>query len=333
MPANKNQIRRIQTILKMMRQNRYPNYTSFLRELREQDVAGSVRKISGKTFSRDIADLRDEYGAPILYDASRKGFYLANPEWYNEELMIEPFEMRSALLGERVASGIFPEPMRGEISRAIGALLMKNETGMAEGVELENFQVLCPGNLPPVAPDIFLTAYNAWEQHKYVRLVYRSAQNHVAEKLFAPHVFAWNGGSWYLKGQLLRDDETHYDPPKVQVLALHRIERAELLAAVFSPDPSILKGVKDGGLFDFAKIPEVDLQILAPCDHSFAASYADKIVERGEGYIRIVLKDLPEYEAVRIVFSTMGNVRILGPQSLRDTVRGAAEKLLRNLDG
>ena len=32
MPANKNQIRRIQTLLKMMRQNRYPNYTFYKRD-------------------------------------------------------------------------------------------------------------------------------------------------------------------------------------------------------------------------------------------------------------------------------------------------------------
>ena len=77
MPANKNQIRRIQTLLKMMRQNRYPNYTSFIREMKNQDIAG-IYNISAKTFQRDVADLRDEYGAPIHYDASRKGFYLSN---------------------------------------------------------------------------------------------------------------------------------------------------------------------------------------------------------------------------------------------------------------
>ena len=160
MPANKNQIRRIQTILKMMRQNRYPNFTSFMKEMKTQDAAGAY-ELSSKTFSRDIADLRDEYGAPVHYDASRKGFYLTNTEWYNEDLMVEPFEMKAALLGERVADGIFPEPMRGEISKAIGALLMKNESGMAEGVELENFQVICPDSLPKVSPDIFLAAYSA----------------------------------------------------------------------------------------------------------------------------------------------------------------------------
>ncbi|MBE6373516.1 MAG: hypothetical protein E7055_15785, partial [Lentisphaerae bacterium] len=85
MPMNKNQIRRIQTILKMMRQNRYPNYNSFCHEMKNQDPAGTFN-LSSKTFSRDIADLRDEYGAPVKYDASRKGFYLTNTEWYNEDL-------------------------------------------------------------------------------------------------------------------------------------------------------------------------------------------------------------------------------------------------------
>jgi len=329
MPANKNQIRRIQTILKMMRQCRYPNFTSFMKEMRNQDPAGAY-ELSSKTFSRDIADLRDEYGAPVHYDASRKGFYLTNTEWYNEDLMVEPFEMKAALLGERVADGIFPEPLKGEISKAISALLMKNETGMAEGVELENFQVLCPENLPKVRPEIFLTAYNAWEQRKYLKLIYRSAKNHVSEKLFEPHIFAWNGGCWYLKGRLQMDDEIRYDPPKLQVLALHRIEQAEIRKGQFWPEPSILKGVKESGLFDFDKIPEVELEILHPFDQVMAAGFAEKITERGDGFIRVLLKDIPRYEAMQIILSTWGNVRVLAPDTLRERTCKIANKLLRN---
>ena len=332
MPASKNQIRRIQTILKMMRQNRYPNFTSFMKEMKNQDLAGAFN-LSSKTFSRDIADLRDEYGAPVRYDPSRKGFYLTNTEWYNEDLMVEPFEMKSALLSERVAAGIFPEPMRSEIGKAVGALLMKNETGMAEGVELDNFQVLCPENLPKIKPEIFLTAYNAWEQRKYLKLTYRSAKSHVAEKLFEPHVFAWSGGCWYLKGKLQQDDDKSYDPPRIQVLALHRIEKAEIIADThFWPEPSILKGIKESGLFDFEKYPEVTLEILHPFDAALEDGFADKITERGDGYIRVVLKNIPKYAAVQTVFSTWGNVRILGPQALKDKVRKIAEKLLKNLD-
>ena len=201
---------------------------------------------------------------------------------------------------------------------------------MAEGAELENFQVLCPDNLPKVRPDIFLASYNAWEQHKCLKLGYRSARNHVSEKLFEPHIFAWNGGCWYLKGKLLQDNDRSYDPPKIQVLALHRIEQAEILQAHFWPEPSILESVRNSGLFDFDKIPEVELEILDPFDLAMAPGFAEKIIDRGDGFIRIRLKDIPKYEAVQIILSTWGNVRVLAPESLKERIRKIANKLLRN---
>ena len=331
MPVNRNKIRRFQTLLSMMRRSLLTNYTTFLKEMCRQDSLGEY-KLSHRTFLRDIKELQEGYHAPIEFDQVQHGYFLQNPEWYNEELMVEPFEMRSALLGERVASSILPDPMRGEITRAINALLMKNESGMAEGVELDTFQIFCPENMPRVRPDIFLTAYSAWEEHRYLRLTYRSAKNRVSEKLFEPHIFAWLAGCWYLKGRLLRDDETHYDPPMVQVLALHRIGRIELPGGTFDPAPAILKTVKESGLFDFEKIPEVRLEIRGPFAVSLADNFADKIIERGEGYIRILLKNIPEYEALQIIFSTRGNVRVLAPDPLRETVRAAARKLLENLD-
>ena len=331
MPANKNQIRRMQTILKMMRQNRYPNYTSFMREMRNQDAAGAF-KLSSKTFSRDIADLRDEYRAPIHYDTCRKGFYLSNTEWYNEDLMIEPFEMKAAILGEKVAKELFPEPMRGEIEKAVSSLLMRNESGMAEGVDMESFQVLSPEGLPKIAPDIFLTAYNAWEQHKKLKLVYRSSKNRVSEKVFEPHVFAWNGGFWYLKGKLTRDDDTRYDEPKVQVLALHRIERAEILKNEFSTDPAILKGVRESGLFDFAEYPEVDIEFFAPFAKPMEERYSDKIVARGEDSVRIKLSGLNEYEAVQLVLGVCGNARVYAPDRLKVYLRRIAAKIVDHLE-
>jgi len=142
MPVNRNKIRRFQTLLSMMRRSLLTNYTTFLKEMCRQDSLGEY-KLSHRTFLRDIKELQEGYHAPIEFDQVQHGYFLRNPEWYNEELMVEPFEMRSALLGERVASSILPDPMRGEITRAISALLMKNESGMAEGVELDTFRY-CP---------------------------------------------------------------------------------------------------------------------------------------------------------------------------------------------
>lgn len=330
MPANKNQIRRIQTILKMMRQNRYPNYTSFIKEMKNQDIAGAY-KLSSKTFQRDIADLRDEYGAPVRYDASRKGFYLANIDWYNEDLMVEPFEMKAALLGERVASGILPEPLRSEMNKAVSALLMKNENGMAEQAELECFQILCPEHLPQVNPDIFLTCYNAWEQRKYLLLRYRSVKGHSSEKLFEPHVFAWNGGCWYLKGKLLRNNEERFEEPPVQVLALHRIETAEMREGTFIPAPEILKSIKEEGLFDFQKLPDVEVEFFKPFDQAMYEKYINTpgaVIERKAESVVILLHNLTEYEAAQLVLSTCGNAKVHHPPELKLYMRRIANKIL-----
>ncbi len=334
MPANKNQIRRIQTILMMMRQKRYPNYKSFMKEMKTLDPAG-VYELSSKTFQRDIADLRDEYGAPVCYDASRKGFYLSNPDWYNEELMVEPFEMKAALLSERVASGILPAPLRGEINKAVSALLMKNESGMAEGVELESFQVLPPEHLPQVDPNIFLTCYNAWEQRKYLSLKYSSVKKNCSEKLFEPHVFAWNGGCWYLKGKLLKNDDVSYEEPRIQVLALHRITEAELLDGHFFPAPEILKAVKEKGLFNFETLLDVELEFFPPFDLPMFEKYSNSpgaVKERKKDSVVIHLKNLTEYEAAQLVLNACGNAKIHEPEELKVYVRRIANKILDHLN-
>jgi predicted DNA-binding transcriptional regulator YafY len=317
----------------MMRQNRYPNYTSFIKEMKDQDIAGAY-KLSSKTFQRDIADLRDEYGAPVRYDASRKGFYLANVDWYNEDLMVEPFEMKAALLGERVASGILPEPLRSEMNKAVSALLMKNENGMAEQAELECFQILCPEHLPQVNPDIFLTCYNAWEQRKYLLLRYHSVKGHSSEKLFEPHVFAWNGGSWYLKGKLLRNNEERFEESPVQVLALHRIETAEMREGTFFPAPEILKSIKEEGLFDFQKLPDVEVEFFKPFDQAMYEKYINTpgaVIERKAESVIILLHNLTEYEAAQLVLSTCGNAKVHHPPELKLYMRRIANKILDHL--
>ena len=322
----------MQTILKMLRQNRYPNFTSFIREMRAQDAAGAY-ELSSKTFSRDIAALRDIFGAPIHYDACRKGFYLSDPEWYDEEMMVEPCEMKAALLGERAASGLFPEPLRGEIEKAVSALLMKNETGMAEGADIASFQVLPPEGLPKIDPRIFLTAYNAWERRRRLKLVYRSSQDHVSEKLFEPHVFAWNGGCWYLKGKVLRDGGVSCAAePKIRVLALHRIESAEMLSSEFDIDPAIAAAVKRSGLFDFDAYPEVDIEFFAPFAKPMAERYPEQVIARTPDSVRLKLKVASEYEAVQLVFRACGNAKVHAPECLRTYLRRIIGKLEDHLD-
>ena len=332
MPINKNQLLRLQTILKMLRKGMYPNSTSFIKEMQKMDVVGDFQ-ISCKTFSRDIAFLRDGYKAPIHYDATRKGFFLTDPDWFNRDLMVEPAEMKAALLGERIASSILPGPMQAEINEAISALLMKNESGMAEGVELENLQVLSWNNLPKVDPEIFMAVYSAWEEHKYLKIVYRSSQDKISEKYLEPYILAWKNGVWYLKGRIHRNDTTRYDDEiKIQVLALHRIGKVLAAEGNFYPDAAVLNKLKKSSLFVFEKLPEVDVTFFYPAARTIAERFYDSIIEKTEQGIRFVIKDITEYEALELIFSSFGNAKVHAPESLRNTLRETALQALKNLE-
>ena len=96
MPTNKKSRDRIACLLRLMKENRYPNHTILEKEMRKFDMAGAYT-ISRKTVQRDVAWLKENYDAPIQYDPSQKGYYLANPYWEKYVPFLEEEEMDAAI--------------------------------------------------------------------------------------------------------------------------------------------------------------------------------------------------------------------------------------------
>ena len=156
-----------------------------------------------------------------------------------------------------------------------------------------------------------------------------------SEKLFEPHVFAWNGGCWYLKGKLLKNDDVSYEEPRIQVLALHRITEAKLLDGHFFPAPEILKAVKEKGLFNFDTLPDVELEFFPPFDLPMFEKYSNSpgaVKERKKDSVVIHLKNLTEYEAAQLVLNACGNAKIHEPEELKVYIRRIANKILDHLN-
>lgn len=69
-------------LLALLRAKRYPNCATFSRMLRNADVYENMNIVcSTKTIYRDIHVLKNDFHAPIKFDASRNGYYLTNPSW------------------------------------------------------------------------------------------------------------------------------------------------------------------------------------------------------------------------------------------------------------
>ena len=331
MPANKNKLLRMGVIIEMMRKKTFPNFTRFVAEMTHRDPAG-VYKLCARTFRRDVSDLKTEYGAPIDYDASALGFFLNDLEWYSEKLMVEPFEMKSVVLGQKLAESLMPEPLRSSIDQAVRSLLARNSAGFGDRAELDMMQIINPVQLP-LSPDVFRTVYNAWERRQKLQLTYCSVKGTPKDMVFEPHVLAWQGGVWYLKGLLCGTSKYTYRKPYSTILAVHRIRQAEKLCSSFEGDRRLLDTVKKGKLFEFSRYPEVRLHFLPKMALQVRERFSSQpscIQESLDGSLVVTVQDLAEYEAVDLVLWARGEVKVLAPEPLRLEILRIAETMRQN---
>ncbi len=333
MPANKNKLLRMGVIIEMMRKNAYPNSTSFMKEMARRDVAGVCKKLSQKTFHRDIHDLKEAFGAPIDYEPSAHGFFLRDKEWYSEQLMVEPFDMKGVVLGQKAAESLMPEPIREEINTAVRSMLSRKTTGFHESAELDMMQIINPLQLP-ISTEIFCTVFKAWEARHKLQLTYCSSQGTRHEMEFEPHVLAWQSSIWYLKGKASETGQAAGANSSVSVLAVHRISEAKKLSVSFIGDKQILDSVKKGKLFDFPRYPEVRLLFLPTMAlqrvrERFSSS-ASSIQEEADGSLLVTLNDLTEYQVCELAVWAWGCVKVLAPEELRQEILSFGETLLQN---
>lgn len=331
MPVSGNQWVRLQMILGAMRRGKYVNSNSF-NEMAEDSE--DIKGVSARTFARDIKTLK-KIGAPVEYNASKRGFYLTDPDWTNEDVPTVAGDLKLLLLSERVSRTFMPPQLRSELSNALNSLMMKQESGMPEEMDLENFQILNPDFVPQVDPEVFLEVYQAWEQKHYLKISYTSSAGHKSVKLIEPHILAWNSGIWYVKGLVANEDGIPCEPPfKIRVFALHRMGYAEKSPGHFSPEEEDVKRIRKDKLFNFETLEEVEIEFfhpyVKPMEERFF-SHPESIIARGENAITVRLKNIPEHTALQLIFRAMGNARVIKPATLRESLRKVGQNIFDNM--
>ena len=118
---SKKQLQRLIRLVAQLKENRYPNCSSFAAAMRKADLDENLNiACSAKTIFRDIQTLKNDFNAPIRFDNSRNGYYLTRHDWtFSSPQIYEESEMLAAVIGARVAEHIFPEPMQQQIRNAV----------------------------------------------------------------------------------------------------------------------------------------------------------------------------------------------------------------------
>ncbi|MBR4666722.1 MAG: WYL domain-containing protein [Lentisphaeria bacterium] len=323
MPVNKKQLLRMIRFVAEMRKNAYPNASTFARKLREMDLNENLNiSCSERTIMRDLDALRKDFDAPISFSTENNGYFLTNQYWELKVPFMDDEMVMSAMLGAQLAEKIMPSPVREQIRDAVDNSIADNNSELLDRTYIETLLIASCGKTT-IPPEIFGTVFQAWRERHVLHLIYqKGSTGEVSERNFEPHIVAYHKGNWYVKGVNLADG-------KVIVLAIFRIQKAEITRYTFEIRKDILKQTEKEGLFDYPKIENIRVKCAPEIAYYLYEQRKAKklaITPQEDGSLIVILPPSPEQEAVRWILGEGGNVEVLEPQWLREKIFTLAQK-------
>jgi len=324
MPSSKKQMRRLVMLVSELKQNNYPNTTSFAKKLRKKDLDENINiACSSKTIQRDIKVLKEEYGAPIEFDTVQRGYYLKHHGWDFQCPVFEEHDLVAAILGAKLAEALFPNPLKSEVRDATDNLLTENNPEILDSATI-NALVIATGLKVVINSGVFKNVFDAWILRRTLKILYKSSTGKITERTIEPHVLAYHNASWFLKGKcLLRNS--------IRTFAVHRIKKAEIEEEKFQVDFDLVKEVQEGFLFSYKRIKNIRVK----CSASLAPYIIDSPIHSGQRVkmysddsFLLTLPEATEYDIISWILTKGGQAELLSPLYLRKKIAETARGIL-----
>ena len=306
-----------------LKQNNYPNTANFAEKLKKLDLNCNENiACTPKTIQRDIKTLKEEFAAPIAYDSEIKGYYLKHHGWSFQCPIFEEQELVAAILGARLAEEIFPDPLKHDVREATDNLLTENNPDLLDSAVVNALTVIS-GLQVLIDPAVFRAIFEGWMKHEAVAITYKNASGTVSERTIEPHVLAYRDSSWFVKGYCRMRKE-------YRTFAVHRVNSAELSGGHFEPDLELIRAVRSGILFDYAKIKHITIH----CDANIAPFAIEKrlhshqkIEHLSDGSFLLHIPESTEYDITSWVLGQAGRARLKSPVKLKTKIAEIAKKI------
>ena len=322
MPLQKSRLHRLMRIAALLKENRYPNSETLVREFRRIAVEEELEIDCGKkTILRDMKVLEQEFGCPLAFDRERNGYYLKHHGWdFIAPALLDENEMLAAVIGARIAEEIFPSPLKNKIRNAVDYLLQNNNPDFLDTANMESLSILS-GLYANIDPEIFRILFQGWQTNYCVKISYADWQGELSHRTIEPHTLVFYNNSWYTKAFCRLKNQP-------RTFALQRIKSAELGSCRFEPDKEIISSVNPDDFLGFEKIKNVKLRAESyALDRLKAAPLHTHQVIHADGTVEIpqVAKEL----LFPFILSQEGKVRLLEPAELKAQFKAELEKMLR----
>ncbi len=327
MAVGRKQLVRLIRLVAQLKENRYPNCSTFATELKQLDLEENLNvACTAKTVARDIAVLKRDFDAPIAFDASQNGYFLTDHDWtFSCPQIFDDTCMLSAVLGARVAEHIFPQPLKQQIRDSVDFLLTNNNPSFLDTTQVDSLVVI-PSNRAPIDADVFMPLFQAWQRHEICRISYTDSRGNDTERNFEPHALIFYDGVWYAKGFCHKRKE-------MRTLALPRMKSVVLSGIRFTPDHKIIATANEEGIFDHDMVSDVVVR----CDDQLAKiiqirplHHEQEVVECPNGECNIHVKTMTKFHLVTWVMRQCGRATIIQPKGCRSEIEEFAKKLLED---
>lgn len=326
MPISKKQLIRFVRLVASLKENRYPNCSSFAAELRAADVNENINiACTPKTVARDIQVLKNDFGAPIKFNASKNGYYLTKRSWnFSCPQFFEDTAVFSAVLGARVAEHIFPEPLKQDMRASVDYLLTNNNPDALDQTLVESLVVI-PSNRIKVDANVFMPLFQAWQNHEICHIEYEDSRAQTTSRDFEPHTLVFYDGAWYTKGYC------HFRK-QMRTLTIARMKTVEPTGKKFVPDQKIIKTANEDEVFDFDMVENV----VVHCDAYLTKLLSvrqlhpqQKIALLPNGGSNVSVAKLPRHRLITWVMNQCGRAKVLFPISIQEDIFSFANQLAK----
>ena len=327
MPIGKKQLQRLIRLVAQLKENRYPNCASLAADMRRADLEENLNlACTSKTIFRDIQTLKADFDAPIRFDKSRNGYYLAHHDWtFSCPQIYDDAEMLAAVLGARVAEHIFPEPLRKQVRDAVDYLLTYNNPDFLDTAQMDSL-VIIPANRTKIAAEVFVPLFQAWQKHELCRIEYTSSKGEQSVRDFEPHALIFFEGVWYAKGFC-------HARKSMRTLVLSRIASVTMLGKRFTPDPKIIRTANEEGIFD----PEMVRDVVVECDEYLANIIPtrplhpeQRIEPLPDGGCRILVDEMSKYRLITWVMHQCGRATVVAPRKCVEAIAEFSWNIFHN---
>jgi predicted DNA-binding transcriptional regulator YafY len=307
--------RRVLDIDRRIRAKEYPNAPQLARDW----------EVLERAIMHDIAFMRNELGAPIVYSAKHRGFYYDKPNWFLPSIMVSEGEVLGILLGQQLIETYEGTPVAKDLKKRFAKMEAMLPDKIAIRPEfIQSRFTFCKPPTRPIMQGIWLSIIRATIRQQVATISYRSpASPRAKQHVIHPYHVLNLEGEWYVLAHNARHES-------VSQFAIGRIQSIKLSAHKFTiPSTFKVKNVlatrfgryihhgekKEPILVKLLIVPD-----LAPWASEKEWHPKQKLIKRKSGAVELHIPVTDTRDIESWILSLGEHVKVLGPNSLKQKV-------------